>query len=155
MDNATAEYTYVTTFFATEPLPSPQHHITRESSSGSGMLSPTSLLSPTQADFDDIRSNAGSDFGASSPRRRLVSLQSTNGSPPQGPSPRKEQVALASLWKQILDPVLEYCKVCLSESSSFSSVDYGATDFCHVCPGANASCHPTAYHDSSHRRYHG
>ena len=109
MDNATAEFQYVTTFFATEPPPSSSNQISRESSSG--VFSPTSLLSPTQGDFDEIRSNPGSDFGTSSPRRRLLSMQSAGGTPPQVPSPKEEQAALATIWKQILDPVLEYCKV--------------------------------------------
>ncbi|TCD70828.1 hypothetical protein EIP91_001518 [Steccherinum ochraceum] len=109
MDNATAEYTHVTTFFATEPLPATNSQLQRENSS-SGVLSPTSLLSPTHGDFDDIRSNPGSDWGASSPRRRLTSMQSNNGTPPTTPSPKDEQTALAAVWKQILDPVLDYCK---------------------------------------------
>lgn len=108
MDNATAEYTYVTTFFATEPQAPPISQIQRENSSG--VLSPTSLLSPTMGDFDDIRSNPGSDFGPSSPRRRHISIQSASGTPPQVPSPKEEQATLTALWKQILDPVLEYCK---------------------------------------------
>lgn len=112
MDNATAEYTFVTTFFATEALPIPQH-LQRENSSGSGVLSPTGLLSPTHGDFDDVRSNSGSDFGGYSPRRRNVSLMSAGGTPPQVINPKEEQTNLAAIWKQILDPVLEYCKVCI------------------------------------------
>ncbi|KAH8105951.1 Vps52-domain-containing protein [Cristinia sonorae] len=109
MDNATAEYTYVTTFFSKEPLPGPPGQLQRDNSSGSGVLSPSSLLSPT-ADFDDARSNIGSDFGANSPRRRHISLQGGNGTPPQNISPKEEQANMTAIWKQILDPVLEYCK---------------------------------------------
>ncbi|THH27285.1 hypothetical protein EUX98_g6907 [Antrodiella citrinella] len=107
MDNATAEYTYVTAFYSNEPQPLPVSQSQRDHASGMG--SPTGLLSPTMGDFDDIRSNPGSDFGPSSPRRRNISMQSASATPSQLPTP-KEEVNVPVIWKQVLDPVLEYCK---------------------------------------------
>ncbi|KAI0071087.1 hypothetical protein K474DRAFT_1712758 [Panus rudis PR-1116 ss-1] len=110
MDNATAEYTFVTSFFASEPQPNYQHQ--KETSASSSLLSPPSLMSPTQADFDDTRSN-GSDYTPRSPGRRLSSLQSAmNALAMQSPeiSEKEEQANMNNIWKQIMDPVLDYCK---------------------------------------------
>ncbi|KAJ2986509.1 hypothetical protein NUW54_g9742 [Trametes sanguinea] len=110
MDNATAEYSFITTFFANEPRPA----LHSKDSSGS-VMSPT-LLSPTQGEFDEIRSNPGSDFGGESvaPRRRLTSItsvMSAGAGAPEQPNAKEELAALNALWKQVMDPVLEYCQV--------------------------------------------
>ncbi|OJT13105.1 Vacuolar protein sorting-associated protein 52 A [Trametes pubescens] len=108
MDNATAEYSFITTFFAHEPR---RPSLQSKDSSGSIMSPP--LLSPTNAEFEDMRSNPGSDFGGESvaPRKRLTSItsvMSTGG--PQEPSAKEELAALNALWKQVMDPVLDYCQ---------------------------------------------
>ncbi|KAG6833901.1 hypothetical protein H0H87_007912 [Tephrocybe sp. NHM501043] len=62
MDNATAEYTFVKTFFSVAAsIPT--------SESASAMLSPPSLQSPDRATFADRRSMSGSDYGG----QRVVS----------------------------------------------------------------------------------
>ncbi|KAI0638062.1 Vps52-domain-containing protein [Trametes polyzona] len=106
MDNATAEYSFITTFFAHEPRPA----LPTKDSSGSIMSPP--LLSPTNGDFEETRSNPGSDFGGESaaPRRRLTSITSVMSSGPQEPSAKEELAALNALWKQVMDPVLDYCQ---------------------------------------------
>ncbi|OBZ70084.1 Vacuolar protein sorting-associated protein 52 A [Grifola frondosa] len=101
MDNATAEYTFVTTFFAAEPRPS-MH--TKQSS---GSVRSSVLLSPTNVDFDDARSTPGSDFGGVSPRQRVTSIHSVMDSEH---SAKEEMAAMNATWKQIMDPVLEYCQ---------------------------------------------
>ena len=108
MDNATAEYTFVSTFFSTE-----EQSMHRKETSGNSLLSPPSLLSPTSGDFDEIRSNPASDYGPSSPRRRPVSFGSAVNLALAGPeaSMKEEQSNFNNIWKQIMDPVLEYCKV--------------------------------------------
>lgn len=113
MDNATAEYTFVTTFFSLEEQP-----VHRKESSGNSLLSPPSLLSPTSGDFDEIRSNPGSDYGPSSPRRRPVSFGSAVNIALAGPEAimKEEQSNFNNIWKQIMDPVLEYCKVITKQS---------------------------------------
>ncbi|KAH9899993.1 Vps52-domain-containing protein [Cubamyces lactineus] len=106
MDNATAEYSFITAFFAREP----RSNISSKDSSGSVMSPP--LLSPTNGEFEETRSNPGSDFGGDSvaPRRRLTSITSMMSAGAQEPSPKEEQAALNALWKQVMDPVLDYCQ---------------------------------------------
>lgn len=105
MDNASAEYTFVTAFFAPESRPS----MHSKQSSGS-IRSPTSLLSPTNGDFDDIRSNTGSEFNFS-PKQRVSSLGNVVTLSNSEASAKEEQSVLNAIWKQIMDPVLEYCQV--------------------------------------------
>lgn len=74
------------------------------------------VLSPTKGDFDELRSTSASDIGGSetmSPRRRVMSITSVLGAAAspgvEGVAPSKEeQAALNALWKQVLDPVLDY-----------------------------------------------
>ncbi|KAI0750654.1 vacuolar sorting protein [Daedaleopsis nitida] len=105
MDNATAEYAFVTAFFSTEPRPPPN----KDSSS---IMSPP-ILSPTRGEFDEFRSNPGSDIGSDgvSPRPRIVSITSVMGTAGlDQQAANEEQAALNALWKQIMDPVLDYCQ---------------------------------------------
>ena len=107
MDNATAEYAFVTSFFANEPRPALQ------SKDSTSMMSPP-ILSPTRGEFDEVRSSPGSDFGseAVSPRQRVLSITSVIGATGlDAPTPKEEQATLNALWKQIMDPVLDYCQV--------------------------------------------
>ncbi|KAI0663307.1 Vps52-domain-containing protein [Cubamyces menziesii] len=106
MDNATAEYSFISTFFAHEP----RSNMHSKDSSGSVMSPP--LLSPTNGEFEETRSNPGSDFGGESvaPRRRLTSITSVMSAGAQEPSAKEEQAALNALWKQVMDPVLDYCQ---------------------------------------------
>ena len=108
MDNATAEYAFITAFFANEPRPPPS------SKDPSSVMSPP-ILSPTRTDFDEPRSNPGSDFGGSesvSPRQRLISITSVMGAVGlDQQSQKEEQAALNALWKQVMHPVLDYCQV--------------------------------------------
>ncbi|KAI0774158.1 Sac2 family-domain-containing protein [Fomes fomentarius] len=106
MDNATAEYAFITAFFANEPRPP------MSSKDSSSIMSPP-ILSPTRGEFDEARSNPGSDFGSEnvSPRQRLISITSVIGAARHDQQASKEeQVALNAVWKQVMDPVLEYCQ---------------------------------------------
>ncbi|CCL99428.1 uncharacterized protein FIBRA_01446 [Fibroporia radiculosa] len=105
MDNATAEYSFITTFFATEPRP-PHLHSKQPSDS---FHSPTSLLSPLNGDFDDTYSNPGSDSNFS-PRQRVTSIGSVLGLSNSETSFKEEQTTLNAIWKQIMDPTLDYCQ---------------------------------------------
>ncbi|KAG2369588.1 vacuolar sorting protein [Suillus spraguei] len=103
MDNATAEYAFIATFFRSESFAPPPAVETN-----SALFSPTAtLLSP---DFDG-RSNAGSEIGM-----HVSRPFSGNGNGPRDliaqPShmDKAERAPLDAIWKQILDPVLEYCK---------------------------------------------
>lgn len=108
MDNATAEYSFVSNFFSqTSPL------FTEDNLSAT--LSPTVLLSPAQDSFNDARSNADSDV--LTPRNNRVVSSSSIGSLRFSSSTaafntaKQEQAILDNIWKQIFDPVLEYCHV--------------------------------------------
>ncbi|KAL1701623.1 Sac2 family-domain-containing protein [Schizophyllum commune] len=97
MDNATAEYTFISSFFINEPLQ------TVASSDSSSLFSPT-LLSPTQ----EHASFGGSELGE---KRRTASVSSFNMTTPSFATAMKEdQAAADSIWKQVMDPVLEYCQ---------------------------------------------
>ncbi|EIN10314.1 Vps52-domain-containing protein [Punctularia strigosozonata HHB-11173 SS5] len=120
MDNATAEYTFICSFFAP---PSPQLP-----ASASAQLSPLpsfgSLLTPTG--LTGLRSPGGSELDPADAademdgptpkaRRRADSVFSAGaGAPlvprPDAPREKEEKVALETIWKQVMDPVMEYCQ---------------------------------------------
>ncbi|KAI0347190.1 vacuolar sorting protein [Trametopsis cervina] len=127
LDNGTAEWTFVTSFFAQPPpvmFPAPQP-VSKQNSDGSSsmLLSPDQLASPTHPDFDDLRSN-GSEIGWN-PRARLSSITSVIGAPPplsgspgsSATADSKESLTiLSTVWKQIMDPVLEYCQTFITSA---------------------------------------
>ncbi|KAJ3710382.1 vacuolar sorting protein [Lentinula raphanica] len=93
MDNATAEYTFVKTFFTVDTtLPTLD--------SQKSLLSPSSLLSPMER-----QSIAGSDYGGKG-RAENPSFASTLDSARS--VAREEQANVDIIWKQVFAPVLEY-----------------------------------------------
>ena len=102
MDNATAEYTFVTAFFSYDA-------IGPTSESNSATLSPTAFLSPDRGTFIERRSTVGSDYGGQ--RVRSAGMDSANGLPVNA-TQKEAQATVDALWKQIMDPVLAYCEVC-------------------------------------------
>lgn len=105
MDNATAEYAFIAAFFRSESFaPSPAME------TNSAIFSPTATLLSPDIGFDDRRSNAGSEIGT------VSRSFSGNGHGPRDVTARPgfmdktERAPLDAIWKQILDPVLEYCK---------------------------------------------
>ena len=104
MDNATAEYSFITSFFSVEPL-----------TLADGAEFSPALLSPDYGVFDDKRSVSGSESrtevaipGVSVGQNNLGKFVNMNK------SARSE---LGHLWKQVFDPVLEYTKVSLHSMS--------------------------------------
>jgi hypothetical protein len=87
MDNATAEYAFIAAFFRSESFSPPLAMETN-----SALFSPTATLLSPDVGFDDRRSNAGSEIAR------------------PGLMDKIERTPLDAIWKQILDPVLEYCK---------------------------------------------
>lgn len=87
MDNATAEYAFIAAFFRSESFAPPPVMETN-----SALFSPTATLLSPDFSFDDRRSNAGFEIA----RPDLMD--------------KAERAPLDAIWKQILDPVLEYCK---------------------------------------------
>lgn len=104
MDNATAEYVFITSFFANESRPLPQGR------DGLGSAVSPPILSPTYGEFDELRSEVGSE--GVSPRTRPVSIHGViQAAVSHEQSAKEEQAALNALWKQVMDPVLDYCQV--------------------------------------------
>lgn len=106
MDNATAEYAFIVAFFRSESFAPPPAMETN-----SALFSPTATLLSPDVGFDDRKSNAGSEivthvsrpFGGNEHGSRDVTAL-------PGLMDKAERVPLDAIWKQILDPVLEYCK---------------------------------------------
>lgn len=105
MDNATAEYTFVTAFFTVDPIV-PQE-------TDNALFSP-GLLSP--AGGERRMSVAGSEHGGR--RARTASIVSASGMQSLAAVVKEEQASSDAIWKQIMDPVLEYTQV-RSVSPSF------------------------------------
>lgn len=100
MDNATAEYPFITSFFSVEPL-----------TLGDGLEFSPALLSPDYSAFDDKRSISGSES-----RTEVASPGVCAGHHDLGRLVNMDKSArneLVHLWKQVFDPVLEYTKVSL------------------------------------------
>ncbi|THH02739.1 hypothetical protein EW026_g183 [Hermanssonia centrifuga] len=146
LDNGTSEYTFLTAFFSSPPplprftssqtfthTPSRPGFETRDSNS-SMLLSPPQMVSPTRTEFDELRSlgsetgfgGNGPFTGLASPRRRVTSINNVLGAPPplgdvgahgvNGKDSKEEQASMNAIWKQVMDPVLEYCQTYITQS---------------------------------------
>jgi vacuolar protein sorting-associated protein 52 len=100
MDNATAEYSFVSSFFAPETSTSPF----------SSKEKTNSLLSPVDGGFDEQYSLIGQETVRHTSKAYTDSI--VNTTPKQSTVVKTERVPLDAIWKQIMDPVLEYCRVC-------------------------------------------
>ena len=112
------------------------------------------ILSPTRGEFDDLRSGPGSEVGSEgvSPRMRTVSITGViQAATNQEQSAKEEQAALNALWKQVMDPVLDYCTVRTPRISFFLALVLIAhdIDFCQQCHRSPSSCHPASRNNSS------
>lgn len=105
MDNATAEYSFISIFFTPEPSAA----LTSRDSSNF-LLSPTALLSPDRGSQAERQSIGGSDSGGKMQRNRADSIVSIGNR--LSIEEKEEQASSDVTWKQILDPVLDYCQVC-------------------------------------------
>jgi hypothetical protein len=106
MDNATAEYAFIAAFFRSESFSPPLAMETN-----SALFSPTATLLSPDVGFDDRRSNAGSEIGTHVSRPFGGNGHGTRDVTARpGLMDKIERAPLDAIWKQILDPVLEYCK---------------------------------------------
>jgi vacuolar protein sorting-associated protein 52 len=121
MDNATAEYNFICSFFA------PPVSTLSSSSIGRSFSHPTdgSLLTPSG--LSGLRSPGGSELDPGdaademdgpTPKARgradsVFSAGAVTLLPPRpdAPKEKEEKAALDTVWKQVMDPVLEYCQV--------------------------------------------
>lgn len=120
MDNATAEYAFITSFFSvTSPAPRPDP------------VSPAppvaqSVVSPDGSSFFGMLSPSGSDFAQHQPP--LSSALTSTTTPGLGgfvsfvAKSKEDQAAIGSIWKQVMDPVMDYCTVRSHSKFIFSLV---------------------------------
>ena len=107
MDNATTEHVFISSFFSNDtslPL--------REPNTSTQLLS--LIVSPDGgSSFSDMRSPSGSDFG-----QQPLSSTFTSTTPGLGgfvsfvARSKEEQAAIDTIWKQVMDPVMNYSQVC-------------------------------------------
>lgn len=107
MDNATAEYTFVTTFFAPDSAPS---QVPKELP----MSPPTAnaFLSPMVDDEDRPPMTPASDRGNFTPQSSMSSTYNESHVPFIS---KEDQNTLNAMWKQIMDPALEHSQVIAPE----------------------------------------
>ena len=146
MDNATAEYAFITGFFAIDHSPTPA------SSFGTLVRSP-SLLSPTSGEFDETRSNLGSEIGTSF-RPRVSSISSVMSAALPEVSEKEEQAQLNAMWKQIMDPVLAYCQVSIFMLVAYLNAHMRFVDIHRWNFRSSSSGHPPPDNDPLDRRNH-
>lgn len=96
MDNSTAEYTFIKAFFNNQQTPP---HV--------DIKIATIPLSPDRASYEDDKT-PGSEIGDYPERTGTIATSSTSYFP--HPTPKKD-VNVDLMWKQIMEPVLEYCQV--------------------------------------------
>jgi hypothetical protein len=96
MDNATAEYTFIKSFFSAEKSIPSQDSL-------NAIFSPNALLSP-----EERQSVSGSDYGGRSRSNSVTIPSSPSTTTLAG---KDEQATLDAIWKQVLDPVMEYVQV--------------------------------------------
>ncbi|KAJ7068419.1 vacuolar sorting protein [Mycena amicta] len=113
MDNATAEYAFVAAFFGSEALADSTAQ-DAETDMDNALLSPA-LLSPRGG--ERRTSAAGSERGVGH-RHRASSVVSAGASGTQlqalATALKEEQASADAIWKQIMDPVLEYTQTFFS-----------------------------------------
>ncbi|KAL0949390.1 hypothetical protein HGRIS_009454 [Hohenbuehelia grisea] len=102
LDNATAEYSFISSFFSVDPSP-------RVNDLDTPLFSPAPLLTPVPSGSRmDSRSASGSDYGGRLDRNRSNSLAPSPIAPSFAAALKAEQANSDAIWKQVLDPVLEY-----------------------------------------------
>lgn len=106
MDNTTAEYTFVTSFFTPE---SPAYPSSLDI--GNPLFSPAApLFSPGGGGFLVQEPRAGFETSIQTPIRADSIIRANNA------ASTEDLANLNTIWKQIVDPVLEYTQVCCTFS---------------------------------------
>ena len=99
MDNSTAEYVFIKSFF--------DSHQILPLDVKTSIPSATTPLSPDRASFDDDKSHPGSEVGDYTEKTDIMTASSAASFAP----PASKATNVDIIWKQIMDPVLEYCQV--------------------------------------------
>ncbi len=99
MDNSTAEYAFIKSFFNNQQI----FPLDVKTS----VPSATTPLSPDRVSFEDDKTPPRSEFGDE--LEKTVVMTGSSAAPFQPPQTKAANVDL--IWKQVMDPVLEYCQV--------------------------------------------
>lgn len=114
MDNATSEYAFISSFFSNDIALPQQNSSSPAATGGTGIVSPDGAGS-----FFGMRSPSGSDFGQQQPLNVQQPLRSAMSSTTPGlggfvsfvAKSKEEQAVIDTIWKQVIDPVMDYCQV--------------------------------------------
>lgn len=107
MDNATAEYTFVSAFFASTTLSAGTVDTSLSLLTPTAVVpTPTMMATPDTVMFEQNRSPVSSDYGGSS--RQVSAMMPGIGSVLPMPAHKEDQALIDSIWRQIMDPVTEY-----------------------------------------------
>jgi vacuolar protein sorting-associated protein 52 len=117
VDNATAEYSFITNFFTLESIAQPVSPVKKPDSNlfSRGLLSADDVA-------DDAQSNSASDILFETPRTvQHANITLTSSAVSSSASLSKDdQTVLSTIWKQILDPALDRTQVSLAVVLSIS-----------------------------------
>jgi hypothetical protein len=140
MDNAVAEYSFVTTFFNFETDARIRDGI-------STPFSPTATIYPGNGGFADQESQGAFYLEGH------VDAQNESG-PIRQASTKAEQANFDAIWKQILDPVLEYCQVRGFARRYSLALNVETQELCSLCSRSRPSSHPSLNNDPPYGRRH-
>lgn len=99
VDNATAEYSFISAFFKGHPTLAPAEPT----------APPSAVLSPDGGTFTELLSPSISEFGSKAPMSSTT--PGLGGFVSFVAKSKEEQAAIDVIWKQVMDPVMEYCTV--------------------------------------------
>jgi Vps52 / Sac2 family len=140
MDNAVAEYSFVTAFFNFETDGRIREGITTP-------FSPTATIYPGNGGFADPESQGAFYLEGH------ADAQNDTG-PTRQASTKVEQANFDAIWKQILDPVLEYCQVRGFVHHCSLALIVETQELCPLCSRSRPSSHPSPNNDSPYGRRH-
>lgn len=108
MDNATAEYTFISQFFASNEPSSTVDTSLSLLTPVASVPTPTMMATPDTAVFAENKSPVASEYEGNG-RTFSGAMPGSGGVVPMVNS-KEEQALVDSIWKQIMDPVMEYCQ---------------------------------------------
>ena len=139
MDNGTAEYTFLATFFA----PPPKYDQPSESYNN--------LFSPLPRQESRRPSGVADEITSPPPHHVRMSSSKSNihdiANEQHVKLSKEDEAALTATWKQIFEPTLQYCQVRLTTYCNRRT--YDNTDICYLDPRVATFGHTLAYNDSN------
>lgn len=151
MDNATAEYTFISQFFASNQPSSTVDTSLSLLTPVASVPTPTMMATPDTAVFIENRSPVTSEYEGSS--RQVSGFMPGLGGVIPLVNSKEEQALVDAIWKQIMDPVVDYSQVCLSFSHSRAGILHSfVPELCQDHPGTHSPCNSAVDHDPFDRR---